>query len=63
MPVQTDWEDTYEQGSLELATDIALTALLSVALLRSKTGWAQTDKLISRILRSIVETQTPPTLA
>jgi hypothetical protein len=50
------------QASLELAADFIITGLLANALLRSKTGWAQTDALISRVLRLMIETQVPPTI-
>ena len=37
--------------------------MLFFALLKRKTGWSHTDRLISRLVRLVVETQLPPTLA
>jgi hypothetical protein len=48
---------------LEIITDLILSTLLAVGLVRSKTGWKQTDRLIGRVLKLMVETQLPPTLA
>lgn len=53
---------TDTQGTLEVVTDVSLTVLLAVALLRSKTGFENTDKLINHLLRALVETQLPPTI-
>jgi Co/Zn/Cd efflux system component len=52
-----------KQMLLEIITDLILSILLAVGLVRSRTGWKQTDRLISRVLALMVETQVPPTLA
>lgn len=49
-------------ASLELAADFAITGLLASGLIRSKTGWLQTDALIAKVLRLLIETQVPPTI-
>ena len=62
LPGDVDGLAANPKGSWELAVDTPLTSLLAIARLRSKTGWDQPDKLIGRILRTLFETQTPPTL-
>jgi uncharacterized membrane protein len=45
-----------------LVGDLTLTGLISYGLIRSKTGWSGTDKLVNRLLRMAIETQLPGTL-
>lgn len=45
-----------------MAADILITLLILNGLLRSKTGWAHTDKAIVRLIRITFESQIPPTI-
>lgn len=45
-----------------MAADIIITILILNGLLRSKTGWAHTDKAIVRLIRITFESQIPPTI-
>ncbi|GFZ47459.1 hypothetical protein JCM24511_05203 [Saitozyma sp. JCM 24511] len=43
------------------AADIIIATCILTGLLRSKTGWAHTDKLVTRLIRLTFEAQLPPT--
>ncbi|WVQ90000.1 hypothetical protein IAS59_003776 [Cryptococcus gattii] len=45
-----------------MTADIIITLLILHGLLRSKTGWAQTDKAVVRLIRITFESQIPPTI-
>jgi hypothetical protein len=45
-----------------MAADILITTTIAVCLIRSRTGWSQTDKMINRILVLTAESQLPPTM-
>jgi hypothetical protein len=42
--------------------DLLITGLILNKLIRSKTGWSQTDALISKLAIMTMESQAPPTL-
>ena len=46
----------------EVVSDLIITGSLFYGLLKRKSGWTHTDRLIKRISRLILETQTPPAL-
>ena len=46
----------------EVAADVLITGSLFYGLLRQKSEWAQTDRLVKRIMRLIMETQTSPAI-
>jgi hypothetical protein len=46
----------------EVVSDIVITGSLFYGLLKRKTGWMHTDRLIKRLARLLMETQTPPAL-
>ncbi|WVN87781.1 uncharacterized protein L203_102976 [Cryptococcus depauperatus CBS 7841] len=43
------------------AADVLIAGCILYGLLKSKTGWAHTDKLVSRLVRLVFEAQLPPT--
>ncbi|WVF73047.1 hypothetical protein IAT40_007865 [Kwoniella sp. CBS 6097] len=45
-----------------LGADVLITGSIMASLVKSKTGWKSTDKTIMKLLRTIVETQLPPTI-
>lgn len=45
-----------------LAGDLITTSVIALFLYRSKTGWSQTDAILTRLLLLTAETQLPPTL-
>ncbi|KIR72205.1 hypothetical protein I310_04259 [Cryptococcus deuterogattii CA1014] len=45
-----------------MAADVIITSLILHGLLRSKTGWANTDKAVVRLIRITFESQIPPTI-
>ncbi|WWC91630.1 uncharacterized protein L201_006576 [Kwoniella dendrophila CBS 6074] len=45
-----------------LGADLLITGSIMWSLLRSKTGWKETDDTITRLIAIMVETQLPPTL-
>ena len=45
-----------------VASDLLITVMMFKGLANSKSGWAHTDWVVSRLMRLIVETQTPPTI-
>ena len=45
-----------------VVADLVIAGTLLHGLLRSKTGWERTDRVIKRLMRILVETQAPPTL-
>ncbi|KAK6909524.1 hypothetical protein I203_103544 [Kwoniella mangroviensis CBS 8507] len=45
-----------------LSADLMITTSIMWSLMKSKTGWKDTDDTISRLIRVMVETQLPPTL-
>ena len=49
-------------SSTEVASDIIITSSLFYGLLKKKSGWDHTDRLIKRLIRLMLETQTPPAL-
>ena len=49
-------------ASCMLASDALTTAMMFWGLSKSKSGWAHTDKVIDRLMRLVIETQSPPTL-
>ncbi|KAL7422366.1 hypothetical protein Q5752_003012 [Cryptotrichosporon argae] len=46
----------------EVASDVLITATILFYLLRSRTGWNRTDKVIARLAALAIETQFPPML-
>lgn len=49
-------------SSAMLAADVLITVMMFRGLLRSKSGWADTDRLIGRLMKLMLETQAPATL-
>ena len=47
-------------SSAEVVSDIIITSCLFYGLMKSKSGWAHTDRLVKRLMRLMLETQTPP---
>ena len=47
-------------SAFEVASDVIITGSLFYGLLKRKTGWMHTDRLITRLTRLMMETQTPP---
>jgi hypothetical protein len=45
-----------------VVADLVIAGTLLHGLLKSKTGWERTDRVIKRLMRILVETQAPPTL-
>ncbi|WWC64641.1 uncharacterized protein I303_107252 [Kwoniella dejecticola CBS 10117] len=45
-----------------LGADVVITASIMWGLLKSRTGWKETDRAITRLLAIMVETQLPPTV-
>ena len=46
----------------EVVSDIVITGSLFYGLLKRKSGWQHTDRLIKRLATLLMETQTPPAL-
>ncbi|RSH90942.1 hypothetical protein EHS25_010118 [Saitozyma podzolica] len=46
----------------QLLSDIIVTSAISYKLIRSRTGWTATDRLVRKLLVLLVETQLPPTV-
>jgi hypothetical protein len=46
----------------QLLSDIIVTTTISYKLIRSRTGWTATDRLVRKLLVLLVETQLPPTV-
>jgi hypothetical protein len=46
----------------QLLSDIIVTSTISYKLIRSRTGWTATDRLVRKLLVLLVETQLPPTV-
>ncbi|GFZ44996.1 hypothetical protein JCM24511_02722 [Saitozyma sp. JCM 24511] len=46
----------------QLISDIIVTSTISYKLIRSRTGWTATDRLVRKLLVLLVETQLPPTV-
>lgn len=44
-----------------MAADVIITVTIALCLMRTRTGWSDTDRMINRILYLTVETQLPPT--
>jgi hypothetical protein len=44
-----------------MAADVIITTTIAVSLMRTRTGWSETDRMINRFLYLTVETQLPPT--
>ncbi|WWC91637.1 uncharacterized protein L201_006583 [Kwoniella dendrophila CBS 6074] len=53
---------TYLGLSGALAADIIITGSIMWGLSKSRTGWMETDKMITKLIRIGIETQLPPTL-
>lgn len=49
-------------SSTEVVSDIIVTGSIYYGLSRSKTGWTNTDQVITRLMKIMVETQTPPSI-
>ena len=47
-------------SSTEVTSDIIITGMLFWGLRNSKSGWEQTDRIVGRLMRLMMETQTPP---
>jgi hypothetical protein len=47
-------------ASTEVASDVIITSSIFYGLYKSKTGWASTDQVVTRLMKMLVETQTPP---
>lgn len=47
----------------EVASDLVITTCIAGWLLRSRTGWNHTDRLLRRLLIMVAETQLPPTIS
>jgi hypothetical protein len=54
--------DTSKQLASEMASDVITTACIALALVKSRTGWKQTDRLVNKLLVLVAETQFPPTV-
>ncbi|RSH91803.1 hypothetical protein EHS25_009173 [Saitozyma podzolica] len=52
----------YTWISAQLATDLTMTGTIMYGLIKSRTGWSETDKLVKRLVALSMETQLPPTL-
>lgn len=45
-----------------VGADLSITAIILSYLLKSKTGWKETDDLLTRLIRFTFASQLPPTL-
>lgn len=45
-----------------LVCDLGITVAIATALFKSKTGWKQTDRIVTRLLIMTAETLLPPTI-
>jgi hypothetical protein len=52
----------YIYAACMLASDMLITVMMFRGLAKSKSGWAHTDQVVSKWMRLILETQTPPTV-
>ena len=44
------------------SSDLLITVMMFNGLIKSKSGWEHTDRVVNRLMRLIVETQLPPTI-
>ena len=47
----------------EVVSDIIITSMLALGLIKSKTGWQSTDRVVQTLIRLLLETQTWPSIA
>nr|XP_018264391.1 uncharacterized protein I303_02557 [Kwoniella dejecticola CBS 10117]OBR86549.1 hypothetical protein I303_02557 [Kwoniella dejecticola CBS 10117] len=50
------------QAAGAMAADLVITTMIIVSLIKSRTGWENTDQLVNKLLKLCAETQLPPTL-
>ncbi|WWC59980.1 uncharacterized protein I303_102543 [Kwoniella dejecticola CBS 10117] len=52
----------YFEAAGAMAADLVITTMIIVSLIKSRTGWENTDQLVNKLLKLCAETQLPPTL-